>query len=96
MMTLEPVDEVVKGYLSKRGLSIHFYTEALSYAIDCIKELNYDTLKNVVYEEITVREDGVFYLPVEYVDWVELYTPDGKSHLNNQMGETLIDVFIRQ
>lgn len=57
------LDIIVKAYLSKRGLSMHYYIEALSHAVDCMRELNFDTMKTVKTVKIPVNSYGAIPLP---------------------------------
>jgi hypothetical protein len=88
------LDTIVKTYLSKRGLSIHYYVEALSHACDCLRELNFDTMKVVKTVKLPVNSYGATTLPTDYVDFVKIGFPrgqyvvemsqsDGLNRLNN-------------
>tara|TARA_R110002020_G_scaffold24921_2_gene81296 strand:- start:10 stop:729 length:720 start_codon:yes stop_codon:yes gene_type:complete len=71
-MQVENIDNVVKSALFTCGKSIHYYIQFLHYALKCVQELNYDSLKNIKSVEITLASDNTATLPTDYVDWCKV------------------------
>ncbi len=86
------VDSIIRQVLLEKNLSMHFYIRLLSWGLDCLKELELDTIGKVKTAELTVDEFGRVKLPCDYVDWVRVGTVSGQHVL--RMGET--DTYARQ
>ena len=71
-MRWSSLDTIVKGLLIKQGKPIHFYMQYLKYACDAVRELNFDTLRSIHCEELTVTEYKAIILPCKFVDWVRV------------------------
>jgi hypothetical protein len=83
------LDTIVKAYLSKNNLSIHYYIEALSHATDCLRELNFDTMKVVKSVKLPVNSYGAIPLPCDYVDFVKVGFPKGQYVVEMSTNEKL-------
>lgn len=66
------IDGIIKGLLIKQGKPIHWYLQYLKYACDAVRELNYDTLRSIHIEKLTVTEYKAIILPCKFVDWVRV------------------------
>lgn len=66
------------------GLTLHYYVQFLHYALTCLKELDYDTLKNIKTVRLTVDENNEVDMPSDYVDWTKVGIQRG--HLVQAMG----------
>ncbi len=62
------IDNIVRGYLFSAQRPIHYYVQALHYALECLQELNYDTLPNIRSTLLTVNAFNEVTLPDDYVD----------------------------
>lgn len=71
-MRYQTLDGIVRSALLQRGYSLHWYLQALKAASDCLRELTFDTLKNVNTVKLPVSDTGVVTLPCDYVDIVKL------------------------
>jgi len=71
-MRWSSLDSIIKGLLIKQGKPIHWYMQYLKYACDAVRELNYDTLRSIHTEKLTVTEYKAIILPCKYVDWVRV------------------------
>lgn len=77
-MKLRTVDGIVRSALLQRGFSIHWYLQALKYSCDCLRELTFDSLKNVNTIVLPVNSTGAADLPCDFVDWVKIGTRVGQ------------------
>jgi len=68
-MTYTTIDSLVKGWLLKRQYPMHWYLQALLYAIEGVGQLRSRTLKVIKTEIVKVGADGRIDLPcdVEFV-----------------------------
>ena len=57
---------------------MHWYLQALKFGSDCLRELTFDTLKNVNTIKLAVDSTGAVDLPCDYVDWVKVGVPVGQ------------------
>jgi hypothetical protein len=83
------IDTIIKAYLAKNNLSIHYYIEALSHAVDCMRELNFDTMRVVKTVKIPVNSYGAAPLPCDYVDFIKIGFPKGQYVVEMSQSETL-------
>jgi hypothetical protein len=83
------LDTIVKAYLSKRGLSIHYYIESLTHACDCLRELNFDTMKVIKSVKLPVNSYGAVTLPSDFVDFVKIGFPRGQYVVEMSQNDTL-------
>ena len=61
------IDEAVRSVIIQRGLSVHWYFRFLKYAIDCVRELWFDTTGIVNTKVIELPQDGVVTYPFSAV-----------------------------
>lgn len=66
------LDNITKGYLLKKGLTIHDYIQALTYACDCLRELSFDSLQTIKTSKIPVNSYKAIAIPSDYVDYVSV------------------------
>lgn len=66
------VDSIVRSYLASRQLPIHYYVQALHFALKCLRELDLHVLQNVKATRITVDNFGEASIPTDYIDWVRM------------------------
>lgn len=83
------LDTIVKAYLSKRGLSMHYYIEALSHAVDALRELNFDTMRVVKTVKLPVNSYGAVTLPADYVDFIKVGFPKGQYVVEMSQSEPI-------
>lgn len=62
----------------QKGYSLHWYLQGLKAASDCLRELTFDTLKNVNTIILTVDAEGAADLPCDFVDWVKVGATTGQ------------------
>lgn len=72
------LDNTVRSYLVSKGYTLHYYVQALQYAIDCTRELNFDSLRNIVPITLKVNSYKAADLPCDYVDYVKVGSPTGE------------------
>lgn len=66
------LDKIVRNALTERGYTIHWYVNFLSYAVDALKELNFDVLQNIKSARLPVNSYKAVTLPCDYVDYVRI------------------------
>lgn len=66
------IDSIVRGALFSKQMPIHYYAQFLHYAMECVKELSLDTLKNVRTVKLNVNEFAEAPLPSDFVDWTKV------------------------
>ena len=71
-MELVKVDKIVREALFQGGYTIHWYTEFLSHALSCIRELNFDVMQNIKSVQLTPHDYQAVTLPCDYVDYVRV------------------------
>ena len=62
----------------QRGYPIHFYLQALKSASDCLRELTFDSLKNINTVKLPVSDTGVVILPCDFVDDIKVGVERGQ------------------
>lgn len=77
-MRLYSLDDIVRGYLLKKGKSMHYYIEYLAHAVDALRELSFDTLKTVKRVKLPVNSYMAVVLPCDYVDFIKIGFPRGQ------------------
>lgn len=77
-MRFATIDNIVRSALMQKSYSLHWYIQALKYASDCIRELTFDSLKNVNTVIIPVSDTGACDLPCDYVDFVKIGVQKGQ------------------
>lgn len=66
------LDNIVRKFLQQEGLTIHDYVECLSLATDCMRELNFDTMRTVKTQKLPVNSYKAVALPTDFVDWIKV------------------------
>lgn len=66
------LDTIVRMALSERGYTIHWYVNFLTYAVDALRELNFDILRNIKSVRLPVNSYKAATLPCDYVDFVRV------------------------
>ncbi len=77
-MNYVSLDTIVRSTLMRRGYSLHWYVQFLKHSADCLRELGFDTLKNVNTKVIPVTAGNVVKLPCDFVDWTKVGTKVGQ------------------
>lgn len=71
-MTRTTIDSIVRAYLVNKQLPIHYYMQALHYAMKCVKELQLHVLQDVKAVRLTVDNFGEVSIPTDFIDWVRM------------------------
>ncbi len=71
-MTLYSIHDIVRGYLLKRNKSMHYYIEYLAHAVDCLREISFDSLKTVKRVKLPVNSYKAVTLPCDFVDAIKI------------------------
>ena len=71
-MIYQSLDGIVRSALMRKNYTLHWYLQALKAASDCLRELSFDTLKNVNTIKLPVSSTGTVDLPCDYVDWSKI------------------------
>ena len=71
-MNLTTLDEITRRALLDNNVSVHFYFEYLNHAANCLRELNFDTLKIVNTANLSVGSYGEVDLPDDFSDDIAL------------------------
>lgn len=89
------LDSIVRAIIIERGLLPHDYIRLLSFGLNCLKELNLDSIGKVKTVILKPDEYSQAPLPCDYVDWVRVGQPNGqyfiqfgpsnKLHRNKQL-----------
>ena len=56
----------------RKGYSLHWYLQGLKAGSDCLRELTFDTLRNINTVKLLVSATGTVDLPCDFVDWVKI------------------------
>lgn len=75
MLTL---DSIIRNVLLNNRKPIHWYLEYLNHGKDCLRELNFDMLKSVNTQLITLTSYKAAPFPCDYVDFCRLGVPTGQ------------------
>lgn len=62
----------------QKSYSLHWYIQALKYASDCLRELTFDSLKNINTVILDVSDTGAADLPCDYVDKIKVGIQKGQ------------------
>jgi hypothetical protein len=71
-MKITTLDKVVRGALADRGYPIHFYLQFMTYAVSCLRELNFDVLQNIKSVRLPINSYKAATLPVDFVDYIRV------------------------
>jgi hypothetical protein len=77
-MTYTTIDSIVREKLLQNGLTIHWYVRFLSFALECLKELNLDTLPRIKTVRLPVDRFGSIKLPCDYINYVRVGRQEGR------------------
>lgn len=66
------IHSIVNSSLMTLGLPLHWYIDALHFALKCVQEMGYRDLPQIKSERLTINDDKTIDLPSDYVDWVRL------------------------
>ena len=82
------IDSIIRAILLQKSMPMHFYVKLLSFALDCLKELELDIVPNIKSQELTVDEFSRVVLPCDYVDWTRVGQKNGQFVLNMSTKKT--------
>lgn len=71
-MTFTTLDIIVRSVLLKTGRPIHYYIQYLKHACDALRELTFDSLKNVNTVKLALNEYNAVPLPCSFADLVSV------------------------
>ena len=71
-MKLYTIDKIVRSALADKEYPMHFYLQYLTYAINGMRELTFDVLKNIKSVRLPVTSYGAIKLPCDFVDYVRV------------------------
>lgn len=71
-MKLYTLDNIVRSALMDKGYPLHFYLQFLQYGVDCVRQLNFDTLGNIKSVRLPVNSYKAVTIPCDYVDYVRV------------------------
>ena len=77
-MTLYSIDSVVREALNDKQFPIHYYMQFLSYALSCIRELQFDVMQNIKSTQLTPSSYNTLTIPCDYVDYVRIGELEGQ------------------
>lgn len=77
-MKLTTIDSITRSILLGRGLPLHFYVRYLKFAIDCVRERTFDTLKNTNTVQLNLNSYFAVDLPCDFVGLITLGVPAGQ------------------
>lgn len=78
-MILCTLDEITRRGLLDNSVPIHFYFEYLNHAANCLRELNFDTLKIVNTANLPINSYGAADLPADFSDDIAVCIPAGSG-----------------
>ena len=71
-MKITTLDKVVRGALADRLYPMHFYLQFMTYAVSCLRELNFDVLQSVKSVRLPINSYKAATLPVDFVDYIRV------------------------
>lgn len=71
-MQYQTLDSIVRSVLLKKGYTLHYYIEYLSYGASGLRKLNIHSLKNISPVKLPVNSYRACTLPTDYVDYVRV------------------------
>lgn len=72
MRGFTPIDSVVRSSLMSHGLTIHYYVTFLHYALQGLRELEFDTIGKISSTKLTVDSNLECQLPPDFIDWIRV------------------------
>lgn len=85
MIAKTTIDSIVRQVIIK-GLMPHDYIRLLSFGLNCLKELELDSIGKVKTVILKPDQFSQAPLPCDYVDWVRVGQPNGEAFI--QFGPT--------
>lgn len=80
------IDSIVRQVILEKSLLPHDYIRLLSFGLNCLKELNMDSIGKVKTVILKPDQFSQAPLPCDYVDWVRVGQPNGEYFI--QFGPT--------
>lgn len=71
-MKVTTINGIVRSTLVTMQLPIHYYTQFLSYALDIVNELNFDSLGLIKTTRLYTDDTHRITVPSDYIDWVKV------------------------
>ena len=71
-MIYQTLDNIVRSALMRKNYTLHWYLQGLKAASDCLRELTFDSLKNVNTIKLPISSTGTIDLPCDYTDWTKV------------------------
>lgn len=71
-MITNSLDGIVRSVLSDKVYPMHWYIQFLGYAVTCLRELEFDTMRNVKSKRITINSYKAGQLPCDFVDYIRV------------------------
>lgn len=72
------IDTIVRATLLKKGYPLHFYVQAIVYAVDCLREMTFDDLKVINSIELPLTNYKAVKLPGDFADLILLGVSNGQ------------------
>lgn len=66
------LDKIVRNFLIKENMSLHYYLQALAFAIECATDLSFSLTKAVSWQLLTVDSNGEAPLPAGFMKEVRV------------------------
>jgi hypothetical protein len=77
-MRFQTLDNIVRSALMQKSYPIHFYLQGLKSASDCLRELTFDSLRNINTIMLPVSATGTIDIPCDCVDMIKVGVPTGQ------------------
>lgn len=71
-LRFQTLDNIVRSSLMQKNYSLHWYIQALKSASDCLRELTFDSLRNINTVRLAVSATGTADLPCDCVDIIKV------------------------
>jgi len=71
-MKVSTLDKIVREALSDHNYPMHWYIQFLGYAVTCLRELEFDTMRSVKSKRLTINDYKAANLPCDYVDYIRV------------------------
>ena len=86
MIAKTTIDSIVRQVIIEKSLMPHDYIRLLSFGLNCLKELELDSIGKVKTVILKPDQFSQAPLPCDYVDWVRVGQPNGEHFI--QFGPT--------